>query len=267
VNVGQSLAEARRRAGLSITEVSERTRIRAAVIRMIEAGDYAACGGDFYARGHIRAIARVLGVDPGPLIEEYDAAHRPPETVSAAELLRPARPARPYERRRSSPVWLAVLGLVLAAGAGFAAYNLVPGLRQVQGTITGAASGLHRPGRHHSSSAARSVPPSPPAPSSSPALSRSPAPHPYAHKVVVRLAAVEDCWVEFTTPSVGYLFQTVVTAGTTRSWVFRHPVNMRLGNPGGITLTVDGKHPLPPGTILPVTLHLGLNGRVSGSGI
>ena len=35
---------------------------------------------------------------------------------------------------------------------------------------------------------------------------------------------------------------------------------MRLGNPGGIRLTVDGKNPLPPGTDNPITLSLGLNG-------
>ena len=38
---------------------------------------------------------------------------------------------------------------------------------------------------------------------------------------------------------------------------------MRLGNPGGVSLTVDGKNPLPPGTDTPITLGLGLNGQVS----
>jgi len=38
---------------------------------------------------------------------------------------------------------------------------------------------------------------------------------------------------------------------------------MRLGNPGGIRLTVDGKNPLPPGTTQPITLRLGLRGKIS----
>ena len=79
MSIGGALTEARSEAGLSITDVSERTRIRAAIIRDIEKDDYAACGGDFYARGHIRAIAKVVGADPVPLIEEYDAARLPPE--------------------------------------------------------------------------------------------------------------------------------------------------------------------------------------------
>jgi len=77
VDIGGALAEARSEAGLTITQVSERTRIRETIIRDIERDDYSACGGDFYARGHIRAIARVVGTDPVPLIEEYDAASVP----------------------------------------------------------------------------------------------------------------------------------------------------------------------------------------------
>jgi len=78
VGIGGALAEARSEAGLTIAQVSERTRIRETIIRGIELDDYSACGGDYYARGHIRAIARVVGADPVPLIEEYDAAHLPP---------------------------------------------------------------------------------------------------------------------------------------------------------------------------------------------
>ena len=60
MSIGQTLHEARERAGLSVDEVSERTRIRATVVRAIEADDFALCGGDVYARGHVRAIAAVV---------------------------------------------------------------------------------------------------------------------------------------------------------------------------------------------------------------
>ncbi|HKD90086.1 MAG TPA: helix-turn-helix transcriptional regulator, partial [Streptosporangiaceae bacterium] len=75
MGIGGALAAARSEAGLTVDQVSERTRIRRALIRAIEQDDYSPCGGDFYVRGHIRAIARVVGTDPAPLIEAYDAAH------------------------------------------------------------------------------------------------------------------------------------------------------------------------------------------------
>jgi len=78
VGIGGALGQARSEAGLTITEVSQRTRIRETIIRDIERDDYSGCGGDYYARGHIRAIARAVGTDPAPLIEEYDAVHLPP---------------------------------------------------------------------------------------------------------------------------------------------------------------------------------------------
>ncbi|MEJ7741115.1 MAG: helix-turn-helix domain-containing protein [Nocardioidaceae bacterium] len=70
--IGIEIAEARQRLGLSTDELGERTRIRAYVIESIEANNFGPCGGDFYARGHLRMLARVLGLDPEPLVECCD---------------------------------------------------------------------------------------------------------------------------------------------------------------------------------------------------
>jgi Helix-turn-helix domain len=113
VPIGETLAQARHRAGLTVAQVSQQTRIRGTIIRKIEEDDYSECGGDFYARGHIRAIAKVVGADPEPLIQEYDTKHRAPGaigTVSLDELLATSahaaqrrRPARPAARARPAP--------------------------------------------------------------------------------------------------------------------------------------------------------------------
>ena len=72
MTVGETLTEARTQAGLSVDELSERTRIRGTVIRSIEQDDYEACGGDLYVRGYVRAIAGAVGIDAQPLIREFD---------------------------------------------------------------------------------------------------------------------------------------------------------------------------------------------------
>jgi hypothetical protein len=72
VTVGEALTEARYHAGLTVDELSERTQIRETVIRSIESDDYAACGGDLYVRGYVRAIAGAVGIDAQPLIREFD---------------------------------------------------------------------------------------------------------------------------------------------------------------------------------------------------
>src|SRR3984885_6705467 len=72
VTVGQTLTEARYQAGLTVDELSERTRIRGTVIRSIEQDDYEACGGDLYVRGYVRALAGAVGIDAQPLIREFE---------------------------------------------------------------------------------------------------------------------------------------------------------------------------------------------------
>jgi helix-turn-helix protein len=54
VSIGAALAAAQRQAGLTVTRVSQQTRIRETVIGAIEHDGFSACGGDFYARAHPR---------------------------------------------------------------------------------------------------------------------------------------------------------------------------------------------------------------------
>jgi len=125
VRVGEALAEARGRAGLTVADVSQRTRIREPIIRRIEGDDYSACGGDFYARGNIRSIAKAIGADPEPLICEYDAAHRAPGVLSAVSL--DELVTRGQESGRRWRGWTVALGLALMAALGFVGYKFLAG--------------------------------------------------------------------------------------------------------------------------------------------
>jgi cytoskeletal protein RodZ len=121
VPIGEVLAEARQRAGLTVAQVSEQTRLREAVIKAIEGDDYSACGGDFCARADIRSIAWAVGADSGPLIAEYDELHRAGPPVARE----PGPPAyRPRGRWLSRVV---VLGLV--AVLAFGVYTRLSGSR------------------------------------------------------------------------------------------------------------------------------------------
>ncbi|GAA3758676.1 helix-turn-helix domain-containing protein [Salinactinospora qingdaonensis] len=83
--IGETIADSRERAGWTVAELSQRTRIREHVIRAIECDDFDQCRGDFYARGHIRCLCATLDIDPLPLIERFDAEHAqaaPPHPLS-----------------------------------------------------------------------------------------------------------------------------------------------------------------------------------------
>jgi cytoskeletal protein RodZ len=231
VSIGESLAEARRQAGLSVAQVSQQTRIRESIIRDIEQDDFSACGGDFYARGHVRSIAGVVGIDPVPLIREYDAEHGPPGTIRAADVFEPSTPIKLRERR--SPSLSMIVAVILLAIIGFGAYRLV------------SDNGHAKPAAVASHSATATAKPS---------ARPSPSPRPSSNDVVIQLTAREDCWVQLTSSSDGtQIYMGVVQAGASMTWTEKKAVDVRLGNPGGVVLTVNGQRQNPDSTV-PVTL-------------
>ena len=72
MSIGGMISKARRDAGLSIDDLSGATNIRGALLREIEADEFTNCGGEIYARGHIKNIARILNVDQQPLLDAYE---------------------------------------------------------------------------------------------------------------------------------------------------------------------------------------------------
>jgi cytoskeletal protein RodZ len=239
VSVGEALAQARSEAGLSVAQVSQRTCIRETIVRGIERDDFSACGGDFYARGHIRSIARAVGLNPEDLVREYDLTHGSPHPITAADVFEPSTPIRLKERR--TPNWTVAMVIVLALVIGYGIYRLAaPG-----GTAHPVAAGTHAGAHSHHSKHAHAV--------ATPSATQSPA----RHDVVIRLTAIEDCWVQFTRPNGTYLSQAYVYAGSTKTWTFRHAVVMEIGNPGGIQLAVDGRNLGKPESNGPLTLSFG----------
>jgi len=169
VSIGEVLADTRCRLGLSVGEVSRRTRIRATIIWGIEQDDYSACGGNFYVRGHIRAMAGAVGVDPAPLIHQFDATHQSAEEDSAALAdLRPAAPSRPRPRNRVA--WIAALCVAVLAIFGWAAYHLASTAGHPPGGKAVAAAD-RVPASHQARHSKPRPSPSPPRPSPAPARS------------------------------------------------------------------------------------------------
>jgi hypothetical protein len=114
--IGPELLAARTRLGLTVDQLAERTRIRPHVIESIEVDDFAPCGGDFYARGHLRTLARVLGVDVGPLLTSYDQRYADapinPRRVFEAELATGANGS--IRGTRGGPNWSVLIAAVMA---------------------------------------------------------------------------------------------------------------------------------------------------------
>jgi cytoskeletal protein RodZ len=75
MTLGRTLRDAREASGLSLASLSEATNIRIGLLEEMEANKFKHCGGDTYARGHLRNIAVRIGLDPLILIDLYNEQH------------------------------------------------------------------------------------------------------------------------------------------------------------------------------------------------
>lgn len=228
MSIGDELAEARRQAGLTIAQVSQRTCIRETIVRGIERGDYSACGGDFYARGHIRSIAKAVGLDPEQLVREYDATQAPPRPISAADVFQPFTPVKLKERRR--PNWTVLLLACLVAALAVVGYHFFSSSRHTPSAASTTGSSADTPATGHTAAHPGTTHTTAP-----------PAQHP--HRVVISLSAGSGIsWVELTAADTGKLiYEGDVVPGHPMSFTEKKPVRVTIGNPPALVFSENGK--------------------------
>ncbi len=229
MTIGETLSEARRARGLTVDQVAQAVRTRATLIRAIEADDFAPCGGTVYARGHLRNIAGVLGLDPAPLVAEFDREHNWSTAPMRMPGLDRATAARAEPHR---PNWSAAMAAVLVV------VSVVSGVHLVRSAGTADSTSVARATSSPTAPVASPAPPSKrPSPPPSDAVALI---DPNSVTVQVRITGAKS-WVSVTDSTRTTLFQGVLTAGTAK--VFRDPKQLRLilGNAGAVDLVVNGR--------------------------
>jgi hypothetical protein len=82
IEIGAALRDARRRYGMEVREVEERTKIRAKYIRALENEDWETLPAPAYVRGFLRTYGQVLGLDGEMLVDEYRRRYGDAEAVA-----------------------------------------------------------------------------------------------------------------------------------------------------------------------------------------
>lgn len=102
MNLGEVLSSARASSRLSLDDLASLTSIRAGLLSEMEKNNFSHCGGDIYARGHLRNIAPKIGLDANQLIDLYNEEHSA-ESRSINEMLAENNVARvPHEKKSIS---------------------------------------------------------------------------------------------------------------------------------------------------------------------
>jgi len=224
VTVGETLSRARRKRGLSVEDVAADTRIRATLISAIEADEFGLCGGTVYARGHIRSIARVVGVDPADVIGEFDAAHHI-ERVVAAVAATPTDHDIVSRSEHRQPNWTVAMAVALTIICGFALAGL---LRHHSHSPSLQANKPPTSAGHHSN---RPTPNSPP-PSS---VAQLP-----VERATMMVRTTGRTWLSITTKGGQTLFSGLLNAGQQKEFTDRHGLVYVIGNAPAVDLVVNG---------------------------
>jgi cytoskeleton protein RodZ len=113
---GRRLRQARQSRGLQVEQIANQLHLVTRHITALERDDYQALPGPVFISGYMRNYARLLGLDPEPLIEAYRAAA--PETRPQLSTTRPSGP----RQVTSGHLWVRLVSLALVTGLGVLAF-------------------------------------------------------------------------------------------------------------------------------------------------
>jgi hypothetical protein len=225
--VGDQLHAARERMGLTLSELSQRTRIKVALLEALEHGEVEKLPRGPFRRGFARAFAIEVGLDAERLLR-----HFPSEAVAPAAPA-PASPPAAAPRPSSGFVGRVVVSAVIVAAA-----IAVPRwmMRSGDTAIEAPALAIGTAGVQHTDVGQ--------APATSPIT--QPQVTVPGHSVTLGLRAVDEVWVQADVDGQR-LSYGLLPAGTEKTFTAHSTLYVRIGDAGAIEYTIDGVPGAPLG--------------------
>jgi len=236
MTLGTLIAQARKDAGLSIEDLAAKTNIRITVLREIEKDNFVNCGGETYARGHIRNIATTLGKEPSEFIKLFEQ-EQGGETRSMQELLVENNVIRQSEEGKKVS-WKVLVTISMCSLA-------IVGVAQV--IISNSSSTPNARGTQaYTTTSNTSATPSPTS-----TVSNSPSPtntFSTGTGVEVQVSATRGkSWLFVSDAQGRTLFSGQLTLGDIKVFTTDSQLALKVGNAGGVDLRVNGKKIEPIG--------------------
>lgn len=125
---GAILAARRIAAGISEEQIASRLKMSVRQVRSLEVDDYEALHGMATARGFVRAYARILQLDPEPLVASFAEKKKTPASASVAQGKTAAaepfvKNREPFKKKRGNSGKIAIL-LIIVVGILVVASNM-----------------------------------------------------------------------------------------------------------------------------------------------
>ena len=232
MTLGEFLQKAREDAGFSVDELAHIVNLRPGLIRAMESNDFLPCGGDTYARGHIRNISQITGSNARELLAMYDADHSVDSRSIHSQLVDNNAAAIRSENRKLS--WKVLVGASLSV-------VLLIGVAQF------ALSAIESEPATTSMVVEEVEPSQTPTPSPTPSAAPTATTSTMTGELTLSIAATRgnsniDVVIGGVSVYKGPLFQ-----GESKTFVGEESISIYLGNAGDLDLTLNGEKLAPLG--------------------
>ena len=235
MSLGSVIRQARIDAGLSIDDLSERTSIRGGLLKEIENDDFTKCGGETYARGHLRNIAPQIKMDATVLLELYESEQSTQPRRIQEMLAENNIMTHPVDKKTIS--WKTLVGISLATLSLLGAVQIIISnsktttLDTVEAVATQSAS-----------------PSATPTPDAQPTQSEMATPAPTRDSyssgtgVAVSVSATRGTSWLFVSDSNGTtLYSGQIRNGQKLNFSATTRVSLKVGNAGALDVSINGK--------------------------
>ena len=278
---GSVLAAQREAMGWTVEQVADQLKLAVRQVVALEAGDYASLPSPAVTRGFVRAYAKIVKLDPAPLVAQIDLGNASLNSTTPP----PRREQRPasfsevrfpsHGKRGGLPVGAiagGVVAVLVIAGVAWK-MNALPGMHHAPAVAaapaiatapltTATATTTPAPAADMQSTSVPLISVPPPASTNNTVVSGVPAPAvapvapaaaaPAATGNALVFVVKEDSWLEVRKAGGGKLIARLVKAGSTETFDVTEPVVVVVGKPGAVTATLRGEAvalPLMPGKI------------------
>lgn len=253
MDIGTTLRAARQQRGLSLEQLSKRTKISVTALSALERGDLERLPGGIFVRGFLRAYAREVGLDGEDLVEQY-LAQCEPEPIPEPRAVEPeeASLGRPTHATRVSGrdvVFTAVV-VVLAVSVYLTVREPQPVGTIVDALVPEPVPAAIPVSRELGTAGMETPEPVPAADAAAPAD-----PEPRADGVRLEITATGPCWVSALVDGQPVVYR-LLQAGEQQT-IEGGAITLRVGDPSTFTYAINGEAGRPlglPAQVVDVTI-------------
>jgi cytoskeletal protein RodZ len=225
------ISKARKDAGLSIDDLSAATNIRGPLLREMETNNFSHCGGDTYARGHIRNIATKLNVDPQIFLTAYEDEQMHIDRSMQELLVENSVMREPSQTRKVSWKALATISVASLFVAGLAQIIIsndstpdIPAIIQESPTPSPSPE-----------STEEATPTEEVSPTDEATISTG-----QGVEVIITATRAKS-WLFVSDATGRILFSGQISTGVSKTFTSDQKLNLKVGNAGGVDLSVNGE--------------------------